>query len=268
MLLVLATFGRPLSGEVVRAETARTVGVKVGDRVKYSNFTAPYATNDPNATKEPIEIAEHNRISWIENTVVVISSTTVKFESVTHFENGTESDETEHVDIWTGDSSDDIRATFMFVAASLGEGDSLYSSEEFSAYKINETISRKFIGEVSRKTNHLNVAGGMTLPSEDGEDERVLIISTDYHWDSETGILCEYLGSGSLLRRNYTTSWSMSYRIAETNIPWLEHTNGQDDALPQEYPLVIMIAVGILVFVPVAFVFWRRRGRRQRRKAR
>jgi hypothetical protein len=114
----------------------------------------------------------------------------------------------------------------------------------------------------------LNVAGGMTLPSEDGEDERVLIISTDYYWDSETGILCEYLGSGSLLRGNYTTSWSMSYRIAETSIPWVEHTNGEDGMLPQEYPLVIMIAVGILVLLPVAFVLWRRRGRRQRRKAR
>ncbi len=242
--------------------------MKVGDRVRYGNFTAPYATNDPNATKEPVEIVEHNRIGWIENMVVVISSTTVRFESVSHFENGTKSYETEHVDIRTGDSSDDIRATFMFVAAGLGEGDSLYSSEEFSAYKINETISRKFIGEISRKTNHLNVAGGMTLPSEDGEEERVLILSTDYYWDSETGILCEYLGSGSLLRGNYTTSWSMSYRIAETNIPWVEHTNGQDGALPQGYPLVIMVTVGIVVSVPVVFVLWRRKGGRRRRKPR
>jgi hypothetical protein len=268
IVLVLAAFGAPLSGVAVRAETVRTAGVEVGDWVKYGSFTASYVTNDPNATEEPLEIKEHNRIDWIENTVADLSGTTVSLNSVTRFENETKSSEIQHVDISTGDSSSDLRATFMFVAADLGEGDSVYSSDEFSAYKINETISQKYLGGISRKTNHLNVAGGMPVPGDTGEDEQVLVVSTDYYWDSETGILCEYLGSGSLLKGDYTTSWSMAYQIAETNIPWVEHANGQNDALPQEYPPGIVVAVVILVFAPIVFVLWRRRGRRRSRKTR
>ncbi len=185
-----------------------------------------------------------------------ISGSLVTFESAIHFENGTEPESLEEVDIDTGISSSDIRATFMFISADLEEGDDLYSSEEFVDLEITETIFREYIEEKSRKTNHISSSD--TLP-------QGIVVSVDYYWDKETGILCEYSGMGTVIQENYLTSWSQSYKIIDTNIPWVEQEDKSSDT-PGGYPPSIIGVVVIIVFVPVVFLLWRQTRRKSRRR--
>lgn len=256
ILSLLLTLGLPLAIASAMVRETRTVGVDVEDWVKYGNFDAEYASSDPEAQRTPSVIVEHDNTAWIRNKVVNISGSLVTFESLVHFENGTEYESLEEVDINTGTSSSEIKALFKFVSADLGEGDSIYSAAGFDAFKITETIFHEYIGGISRKTNHLS--SSETLP-------QGISVYVDYHWDKETGILCEYLGVGNLIQENYITSWEQSYNVIDTNIEWVEQED-TSTSTPGGYPPSIVVVVMIIVFVPVVFLVWRQTRRKSRRR--
>lgn len=260
LLSFLVVFGVSVAAFRANMKTTRTFGVKAGDWIKYGDFTASYSSNDPSATQEPSEIVEHKNIGWIRNTVENISGPVATFESLIHFENNdTETKSLEEVNIESGYSSDELRAAFMFVSAGLREGDSIYTSSEFEIYRINETISREYIRGVSRETNHLY--GSTVMPI---DEDQTLLLSVDYYWDKETGILCEYLGGGSLTTENYITSWSQSYQIVDTEISWVGQNNTLPD-MPRGYWLGV-VAIGVIVVSVLLVLFLRRQRRGKRRK--
>lgn len=263
MLLFLAFFGMSLDTVSASVKETRAFGVKIGDWVKYGSFVAEYDSTDPDASEVPPHIVEHNRIDWINNTVVNFNNSMVSFESLVHFKNNnTYAQSVEKVDIETGYNTHELRAAFMFVSGNLEEGDSIYGGE-YLAYKINETIFSNYLQGKSRKTNHLY--GSTVTPL--AEEDNFLTMSVDYYWDRETGILCEYLGGGTLVRGQYTTSLLQSFRIIDTNIEWV----GQDDAVPDGwvgYSPVIVGVVVALVSVPVVYFLWRRKDKRRRKKRR
>lgn len=246
-------------------EEARTFGVEIGDWVEYSNFTAEYSSTDPTAKEDPPHIVEHRNIGWIRNTIVNFSDSMVLFESWLHFGyNQTDSKSTEKVDIETGFSTHELRAAFMFVSANLVEGDSIYEGE-FAMYTINKTVFREYLQGSSRETNHLS---GSTVSYID--IDQVLVVSIDYYWDRETGILCEYLGSGALAKNEYTISWSQSFRVVGTNIEWTEQDDGPPDGQGGDSPVSIGVVVAVVAAasIPVAYLIWSRRDKKRRRRRR
>jgi hypothetical protein len=260
ILLFSVHFATPFAATTFGIKATRPTGVRVGDWIKYGDFIAMYESNDPDAAQAPADIVEHNNTDWIRNTVVDVTGTTVIFESLIRFKhNDTQAKSTENVDIESGDSSSESRAAFMFVGADLGEGDTIYTSDEFVDYKIAETISREYLPEARRKTHHFNSSASIDL-----SEDQILVLSVEYYWDKETGILCEHRGLG-VLGGTYTTYWSKSYKIVGTNVSWVDQNDEPSDST-EGYPPVIFVVAAILAGVPTAFLVWKLKSRKPRRR--
>ena len=180
------------------APPERTAGVKADDWVKYGGFIATWNSSDP--TVEPSSrLIDINETEWVVDTVQDVSGTTIKYETVTHYKNGTENTRVSYVDVNTGGGD----GTFTFISSGLVEGDSVYASAEFQATQINETISRTYMG-VTLETNYLN----LEVPVELG-----YAWFLQFYWDRATGILTEWMREEIYVGETFTASSSVSFRI-------------------------------------------------------
>lgn len=193
----------------------RAVGAKVGDTVKYGEFSVSWYSNNPNATI-PQDLSDKNNTLWVINTVLDVSETTVIYQGLTHYENGTEKSHIAEVDVKTGNGN----GTFAFVSAGLTAGDSVYASAELSDIRINYTIPRAYLG-LTRETNLLNVTARSCL-------FKCTTLQSEYYWDKETGALVEQSWSFTEIDEySYMTTASVDYRMVDNNI-WI----GTSDDVP------------------------------------
>lgn len=215
--LLLSMIFASFSVKLVEAEPVeRTVGVKVGDVVKYARFLALWDSNKPTATI-PQDLIDFNNTLWAMNTILNVSGTTVTFQRSTRYENGTVKSDVGQVDVETGDGN----RTFTFVSAGLTAGDRVYTSEELSSARINSTTPRAYSG-LTRETNLLNV----TAISPDIETSTALW--SEYFWDKATGVLVEQFWSyAEIDEGGYLTLASVEYEMVDNNI-WI----GVSDDVP------------------------------------
>lgn len=192
----------------VSASIENVVGVDVGDWVKY-DIAATWVTN-VSEVEPPAEYFEINNITWVKNTVLAISGTKITFQRLAHYNNGSETESTEYVDVETGDSSE--IGVFMFIPRNLTEGSIVHASLN-EHYSINETVVRTYMG-VTRETNHLNVS----TVYDDPEAAAITVITANYYWDKATGILCERPGLYVAIIENVLTSLAISETIVDTNL--------------------------------------------------
>ena len=182
----------------------RTVGVEVGDWIKYGNITVLWNSTDPYA-ELPSEVAAINNTQWFEVIVDAISYTNVTYVQTAHFTNDTEQVRTEYIDIDTGVGSHN---ELLLISASLGQGDSIFTSFPYVDWKINETTLLSYLGQ-NRETNHWNWTTSENIP-EGFEEENI-----NYYWDKTTGVLCE----AQIQLKNQTSHFlSISFEIFQTNL--------------------------------------------------
>jgi len=191
----------------------RSVGVKAEKWAKYGEINVTWSSNDPNMQKSP-ELMDMENTEWIKNTVQTVSGMNVTFQSLIHFENGTEQTKTLGVDIESGEGN----GTLMFISKDLSLNDSIYTSALYPSppyyeWRINETVSRKYAGK-ARETNHLNFMVNTTVSNV------TTITSYDICLDKATGVLCEQAVEQTIENQTtgYVTSWSKSFKITETNL--------------------------------------------------
>jgi len=190
----------------------RPVGVTSGKWAKYGEINVTWSSNDPNM-QQPSNLTGMENTEWIKNTVQTVSDTNVTFQSVI-FKNGTEHTKTYRVDIESGEGN----GTLMFLSKDLSLNDSIYTSTLYPSppyyeWRINETVSHTYAGEI-RQTNHLNLVVNTTVMN-------VSTITTyNLYWDKATGALCEQVVEQTIKNQTtgYVTSWSTSFKILETNL--------------------------------------------------
>jgi len=201
----------PDIGHVIMTSSSRPhVGVKVGDWAKYAYFNVTWISDDPEA-ELPYAWMDINNTQWLINSVQNTSRTDITFQCSVRFENATESTSTLNVNVEVGSGN----GTMWFISADLMQGDIIYNSTDPDSWlyeaRINETIFREYTSTL-RETNHLNLTGNLWkfFPAE----KDILNI----YWDKETGVLCEFTFEGGYEREGYTTFYSLSWKIAETNL--------------------------------------------------
>lgn len=214
--LILSMIFASFFVKLVEAEPVeRTVGVKVGDMIKYAGFLALWDSDKPTATI-PQDLIDFNNTLWAMNTILNISGTTVTFQRSTHYENGTDKSDVGQVDVNTGEGN----STFAFVSAGLTAGGRVYTSEELSSARINSTTPRAYSG-LTRETNLLNVT---TI-----DTETSTALWSEYFWDKATGVLVEQFWSyAGIDESGYLTLASVEYEMVDNNI-WIGVT---DDVPP------------------------------------
>ena len=223
----------------------RIVGVNVGDWFEYNDVAVTWSSNDPNATFPPSGwewLKETNETEWMRLSVEQVSGTNITLQMLTHYRNGTEETSGGDVDIDTGDGN----MTFMAISADLNANDTIYSSPDWSDYKINETISRTYPDGV-RNTNHLNMTYEYSWNI--SETQYYYYMSQNFYWDRESGIFVESHFEVTNQTGEYLTTWSSLARITDSNV-WV---------IP-EFPtwtptLLILITLAIAIVISKRRIF-------------
>lgn len=226
----------------------RFVGVSQGDWFRYGHFVAYYSSNDPNATFSPPGLAglrQTNETDWMLMSVQNISSTAVFLKIITHYRNGTENTDSGYIDVNLGSG----KMVFNVISANLNAGDSVYSGIQYSDSKISQTINRTYPGG-ARETNYMNRTRRMNVTRINSEtmngtwDETV-----HWYWDRATGVLVEYSSETVERIGNYTSIWSTSYRLIESNL-WTvqEQSTWLTTIIILTILALIIVAVSVLIY--------------------
>ena len=215
------------------------VGVKVGDWIKYGQFTVNWTGNGT----EPSYVTEEKKIQWTRIDVENVSGTTITFSLTTQYNNGTRTPQTLTVDVATNSMSG-----FFLIASNLKSGDRLTNGTISSI--INQTTTGNYAG-ATRNVNLVSVNttgfGNLTLTSR-------------IYWDQTTGVMVEAYSKAP----DYGTPTpdetipnayvELSVKATETNMWSADLVGTLSDNL-------IYIIAGIVVIMGIvgAIIFLRRR---------
>jgi len=216
----------------------REVGVSVGDLFRY-HISVMWSSSDPNATFPPLgkeELLEENDTEWILFSIQNITHTSVSMQKLRHFRNGTEKIDWGYVDVELGFGN----MSTWIVASNLSVNDSVYASSPYFSWIIADTTQRSYVNG-TRETNHFNKTDVYSLPP-----NGTLYENTDYYWDRISGIIVEYRLEEIRQIGEYQTTWSLTYRIIESNV-WV---------VP-EFPSLTAIFAALAGTTAVAFVYMR-----------
>lgn len=211
----------------------RTVGVRVGDSFKYGYFAANYSSNDPYYETHTLPIGtlevmqDCNETEWKSVSVQNITSygvypqpltTIISLQELQHFKNGTEITLDESVDLYYGTQY----VTYSVIAANLTVGDEIYKSNHYMGQRITQTLNRTY-GDVVRQTNFVNftrIHTNFTRPMDSYTVTGTYDEIINSYWDRASGVLVEFSDRNIEQVENYTTTWSWSYRLIESNV-WI-----------------------------------------------
>jgi hypothetical protein len=224
----------------------------IGDSFKYGYFAANYSSNDPYYETHTVpigalkEMQDYNETEWKLMSVQNITSygvfpqvptTRILLQEVQHFRNGTEITFDESVDLYYGT----VNVSYSVIAANLTVGDEIYKSTHYMGQRITQTLNRTY-GDVVRQTNfvnftrlHTNITRIMDSYNVTGTYDEII----NSYWDRASGIVVEFSSNQIEQVGNYTTAWSWSCRLMESNV-WI---------VP-EYSTLPLI---LLIFVTLAF---------------
>jgi len=227
--------------------TDYTVGVKVGDWIKYGEINVSWTGTGT----EPSSVTEAKKIDWMKIEVKSVSGTNVTVETTGQYKDGTAAPSSSRtIDVAKGSGMD------ILIPANLEEGDSIPQPSD-QAIKINGTVTRTYCG-ASRSVNFVNITvshGGTTG-------------TTIMYWDKATGVMVEFYVSSSQTTPTVpptppvtptVQNITISYKATETNM-WSSGGILSDIFNPTS-PNFIYIIIGIaaLVVVIVLGVFIVRR---------
>ncbi len=220
---------------VTAAAQERTVGVNEDSWFTYE-IEVNWNSNDPDAVFPPMAYEDMeiiNATEWAKMTVTGVSGTNVSVQFLTHYENGTEEIEDGYIDVDTGDG---VNATLTVIAANLDANDSIYTSGDYSAFTINETVIRTYPDGV-RNLNHINMTYEQSWTIE--ETDYYISQSTNLYWDKGTGVIVENSLEVYNQTGEYVTTWSVVSRLADSSV-W---------TIPEFPAYSSMVIIGIIATV-------------------
>lgn len=235
----------------------RTVGVMIGDSFKYGYFAANYSSNDPYYETHTLPIGalkvmqDYNETEWKFMSVQNITSygvfpqaptTLISLQEVQHFKNGTEITFDESVDLYYGT----VNVSYSIIAANLTVGDEIYESTHYMGQTITQTLNRTY-DDVVRQTNfvnftrlHTNITRIMDSYNVTGTYDEII----NSYWDGASGIVVEFSSNHIEQVENYTTAWSWSYRLMESNV-W---TVPEYSTLPLILLIFVTLAIAMITY--------------------
>jgi hypothetical protein len=230
LLLVLVT-STSIQNQCVAQD--RSTGVSAGNWFRYASFVSNVNTNDPNATFRPLgteALVEINETAWLLMSIQNISSTTVSLAMTTHFRNGTEVVDSGYVNIDVGSGN----MPFKIVASNLNVNDSVYTmhSEDKISSMYNSTYPtdvRQTVYMVKEMTLNVTRLNSIALNGTYHE-------SATFGWDRATGALVRYSFQATENISDYTSNWSYSYEVADSNV-WI---------VPEYSTWILVIATAIV----------------------
>ena len=228
----------------------------MGDSFKYGYFAANYSSNDPyyeHTLPLPIGLKvmqDYNETEWKLMSVRNITSygvfpqcltTLISLQEVQHFKNGTEIIFDESVDLYYGT----VNVSYSVIAANLTVGDEIYESTRYLGQRITQTLNRTY-GDVVRQTNfinftrlHTNVTRIIDSYNVTGTYDQII----NCYWDRASGIVVEFSNNNIEQVGNYTTAWSWSYRLMESNV-W---TVPEYSTLPLILLIFVTLAIAMII---------------------
>jgi hypothetical protein len=194
----------------VNAETTRVPGVAEGDWAIY-DVTFDFTTNDPNP---PILSPFFGEIEYVRVDVLSVVGTNVTYQSIMHFENGTELSAVSWLNVSSGETEYGFTGIGVFIAANLTAGDELYLNP-FWSMTINDTTVGTYAGD-QREANWFCLTQNFTYPY----SQQTQSISYSILWDKLSGIFVLMNESVSIIdaAKGYITNMTVSFIITETNI--------------------------------------------------
>ncbi|MGD0496066.1 MAG: hypothetical protein ABSB28_08490 [Candidatus Bathyarchaeia archaeon] len=226
-ILVVAVFAPAL----VHAKDY-TVGVKAGDWVKYGQITVTWTGNGT----EPSYVTDEKKLDWVRIDVLSVAGTTASLNLTLHYNNGTQTFQSQNVDVQSGGSA----GMEYLIASNLTLGDPL--SLQTPEPTINQTVTGLYAG-ANRNVNMID-----SINSYQGVQSESKI-----YWDQNTGIMVEiyfkqpdYNNPGA-----YT---EVSIKATETNL-WSANTLD----LIQNNLIYIIAAIAVIIVIVAATIVLRRR---------
>lgn len=182
------------------------VGAALGDWIKYRYFENSFPRPRPLGFHDPFKDTD-----WIKLALHGISGSTVSFDGLQRFKNGTEQPNFFSGDITYGGPIGGQWGLPWLTAANLDSGDIVYQSPYWGILEVNDTLVREYILS-SWVTNHANVTSFETISGGNWTSE------ANYYWDARTGFMLE--ASVRARFENETTNlfYSFGFEIIETNI--------------------------------------------------
>jgi hypothetical protein len=158
-------------------------GVKAGDTFTYS-IKGMAETSNENVTV-PTSFSELNQTDYYKVTITNVEGTSVTFNHVWSFLNGTQIERTETINVATGTDNVDFWAIY---AANLTKGSLLRPSIAGGA-TVNDTETRTYM-DGNRETNIFTMTG-VFYDAEDITFSRTYNAYRYVHFDSQLGMLVE-----------------------------------------------------------------------------
>jgi hypothetical protein len=187
-----------------------TVGVSVGDWFMYEGDLVLWEADDgvPFPPHQMYSFLQTwNESDWQKRTVTNVSGTTVTYEIVTHYKNGTEVTQ-------TVDEGVTSAFTYYAIGANLGPGDQARASIFGDPMILNETIDREY-GDITRETNYCEWSSFYSNPLPTLYD---VYTHDDFYWDKATGILAEWVYNGSLSMAEGNATYSVIQKLIDANV--------------------------------------------------
>jgi hypothetical protein len=190
--------------------STRVPGVKAGDWAKYAasiNFT----TNDPNP---PLTLSQLQDIEYYKINIWSVIGTNVTYETVMHFQNGTEMTLHASIDVVSGEMDYGALSGFgPVIAANLTAGDKVYLNQ--FAPPLNTTERGTYAGS-QREVNCLYLSQNSTYPYSAQQQ----YFKYDLCWDKASGIFVTINETLILINssQGYMTFLNINLIITETNI--------------------------------------------------
>lgn len=209
LLLLAAQLGFSWATHTVQGSPERTVGVKVGDWVKYANFTILWESDDPYNQDPPQDLVNHNNTEWATVSVKAVSGTEITFQTLTHYKNNSETTITYIIDVDTGEGN----GSFWFTGVDLIPGATVYDSVEYSSMWINLTYEEVYVRAL-REVNKVEVATLQYYP----EIPQSTVYKSEYHWDKATGVLVGRIGGFVRSTEDYSIVGTKGESILDTNV--------------------------------------------------
>jgi hypothetical protein len=160
-------------------------GVHVGDTFTYA-LTGDSILYDTEAVT-PASLYYYNETSYYEVIITAVNGFTVSFNTIWAFTNGTSIQNSDWINLETGNYSGDFWAIYP---PNLNVNDRLYPKEANTALIVNSTGSQPFAAG-NRTANYWSIEKEFTNPS-DPTGSSTMVSAIDVYFDKQTGML-EYL---------------------------------------------------------------------------
>ena len=161
------------------------VGVNVGDTFTYTLAGDSILFSSDAVT--PAYLSEYNETNYYQVIITGVNGSVVSFDTIWQFTNGTSINNSEWINLETGNYSGDFWAIYP---SNLNVNNLLYPKEENTALVVNNTGSQQF-SSGNRTTNYWHIESQFTN-TYDPTGSTTMVSVVEVYFDKQTGML-DYL---------------------------------------------------------------------------